>query len=122
MRAAPILLLFCFATAAYARVPGDHDSRLAKTYYQEFCASCHGAEGRGDGPTSSAFKTATLDLTRLAEKGSHSFDTRNVRALIQKHRGESLLSADSDAEEALSVARHRIALIARHLESLQRAP
>jgi len=42
-------------------------------------------------------------------------------ALIQKHRGESLLSADSDAEEALSVARHRIALIARHLESLQRA-
>ncbi len=34
--------------------------------YQQNCAACHGAEGRGDGPATAALETAPADLFRMA--------------------------------------------------------
>ncbi len=37
-----------------------------KAMFMEYCASCHGADGKGNGPAAAALKKAPADLTRLA--------------------------------------------------------
>lgn len=37
-----------------------------KAMFMEYCAACHGREGKGNGPAASALKKAPADLTRLA--------------------------------------------------------
>ena len=36
-----------------------------KIVYRRYCASCHGLEGRGDGPAAAALSPPPADLTRL---------------------------------------------------------
>jgi mono/diheme cytochrome c family protein len=48
-------------------VPADQ----GKTMFMEYCAPCHGTDGKGHGPAASALKKAPADLTQLA---SHSSD------------------------------------------------
>jgi mono/diheme cytochrome c family protein len=44
-----------------------------KLVYERYCASCHGKEGRGDGPVAAELRTVTTDLTRLAERNGGRF-------------------------------------------------
>jgi mono/diheme cytochrome c family protein len=39
-----------------------------KDMYVAYCASCHGKDGKGDGPAASALKSVPGDLTQLAAK------------------------------------------------------
>ncbi len=50
------------------------------TLFRQYCASCHGADGKGGGPSAAALKTAPPDLTALAKDGS--FDEAKVRTWI----------------------------------------
>ena len=50
--------------------------------YQQLCASCHGFEGRGDGPVASLIKIGVPDLTRLAWRNGGGFPTDNVRQVV----------------------------------------
>jgi len=34
--------------------------------FQQYCAACHGAEGRGDGPAAGALSQRPEDLTQIA--------------------------------------------------------
>ncbi|HLK68444.1 MAG TPA: cytochrome c [Bryobacteraceae bacterium] len=36
--------------------------------FKNYCATCHGRDGKGDGPAASALKKAPADLTQLALK------------------------------------------------------
>jgi mono/diheme cytochrome c family protein len=36
--------------------------------YREYCAVCHGATGRGDGPAARALKTPPADLTTITKR------------------------------------------------------
>ena len=44
-------------SADYAAMPGEQ-------LYRRFCASCHGLEGRGDGPVAVTLRVEVPDLTR----------------------------------------------------------
>jgi mono/diheme cytochrome c family protein len=44
-----------------------------KQTYLHYCASCHGADARGDGPAASVLKTAPPDLTTLAKRHDGKF-------------------------------------------------
>ncbi len=49
--------------------------------FGRFCASCHGASGRGDGPVAPALKAVVPDLTAIgAREGG--FPTQRVRDMI----------------------------------------
>ena len=48
--------------------------------FQQYCASCHGVEGKGDGPSAAALKTPPPDLTALTKGGA--FDEAKVRTWI----------------------------------------
>ena len=50
--------------------------------YQQLCSSCHGVNGRGDGPVSSLIKIGVPDLTRIAARDGGDFPTEDVRRTI----------------------------------------
>jgi mono/diheme cytochrome c family protein len=50
--------------------------------YQQLCASCHGAGGRGDGPVASLIKIGVPDLTRIAYRNGGEFPAEDVARTI----------------------------------------
>jgi mono/diheme cytochrome c family protein len=50
--------------------------------YQAYCASCHGASGRGNGPAAPLVGEHVADLTSIAATDG-SFDGRHVAAHVQ---------------------------------------
>lgn len=50
--------------------------------YQRLCASCHGVEGKGDGPVASLIKIGVPDLTRIAYRDGGEFPAEDVRRTI----------------------------------------
>ncbi|GAB4361011.1 MAG: cytochrome c [Immundisolibacter sp.] len=57
-------------------------SELQQQDFYEYCASCHGPMGRGDGPVADELKTRPADLTQLAKKNGGHFPYARVRAII----------------------------------------
>src|ERR1700739_5145833 len=58
------LLLMC-ATAASA---GADDVAQGRQLFLEYCPSCHGLTGEGDGPVAPALSTPPANLRRLSER------------------------------------------------------
>jgi mono/diheme cytochrome c family protein len=54
--------------------------------YANYCAVCHGKNGRGNGPAAEALKIAPPDLTSLAKQNNGKFPESHVYTLI---RGDS---------------------------------
>ena len=50
--------------------------------YKNYCASCHGLQGKGDGPAASALKSKPADLTILAKNNGGKFPAVRVRKVI----------------------------------------
>ena len=50
--------------------------------YTTYCASCHGREGKGDGPVSLVLTVKPADLTVLAAKNGGTFPTDSIYAYI----------------------------------------
>jgi mono/diheme cytochrome c family protein len=54
-----------------------------KQTYVEYCAVCHGADGRGIGPAASALKTPPADLTTLAKRHDGRFPEEYVTEIVR---------------------------------------
>jgi mono/diheme cytochrome c family protein len=54
-----------------------------KEMYTAYCASCHGADGKGDGPAAAALKMPPANLTTLAARNGGIFPTAHVAADLQ---------------------------------------
>ena len=81
-----------------AKAEGQHATPLITSVegpdlYRAYCASCHGANGKGDGPVARALKVAPPDLTRLSGKGQ--FPTERVRQTIL---GDAVVAAHGTRE------------------------
>ncbi len=59
------------------------DPTSGKEMYVQYCASCHGLDGKGDGPAAPALKEPTTNLTTLAIKNGGTFPAAHVAAVIQ---------------------------------------
>ena len=53
-----------------------------KDLYAEFCASCHGPSGKGDGPAAAGLSRAPADLTTLSERNGGTFPLTTVLSTI----------------------------------------
>ncbi|HEU4635862.1 MAG TPA: c-type cytochrome [Edaphobacter sp.] len=51
--------------------------------YNSYCASCHGKDGKGDGPAAPALKDPVPDLTTLAQRNGGKFPQQHVAAVIR---------------------------------------
>jgi len=54
--------------------------------YQRYCASCHGASGKGDGPVAASLRRPPADLTTLAKRAGGRFDEPRVLSVIDGRR------------------------------------
>jgi len=84
-----ILLPILYAATAKSQ-PARVDQNLPSTYvpsgkalYELYCATCHGADARGNGPLALALKTPPPNLTTLAKRHGGKFPTEYVTRMLQ---------------------------------------
>jgi mono/diheme cytochrome c family protein len=58
------------------------DSLIGKDSFEAYCASCHGEEGRGNGPVARELKATPRDLTMLTSHNRGVFPRDHVRAVL----------------------------------------
>ena len=98
--------------------------------YKSYCASCHGPEGKGNGPAAEALKVPPTDLTALAQKNGGKYPAMKVAAVI---RGEDSTAAHGSKEMPIwgdlfwkmsggheGEVQQRVANLSAYIESLQK--
>jgi cytochrome c553 len=108
---------------------------LGEPIYQRYCASCHGADGRGAGPTAHALTTPPADLRRIAARRGGTFSDAEIarkidgRFDIQAHGSREMpiwggvFSSDiPDGDTAESITRGKLAVLIEYLKSIQDPP
>jgi mono/diheme cytochrome c family protein len=114
--------------------PGKTQSLLApsmdgRDIYRFYCASCHGPDGRGDGPIASVLQTRPADLTRLAIRNAGTFPSARVKTFVTNGAGTSPSHGTRDMpvwgptfrslEPSDQLVAARIANVIRYVESIQ---
>jgi mono/diheme cytochrome c family protein len=99
-----------------------------KSLYNEFCAVCHGPDGKGSGPAASALKTPPTDLTQIARRNGGKFPDTKVMAIL---KGEQSVAAHgnqemptwgktfNDVSGNLTVAQGRMHALVDYLQQMQ---
>jgi mono/diheme cytochrome c family protein len=111
-------------------VPVSHTSAASgKEMFMQYCASCHGREGKGDGPAAAALNTPPPDLTALAKNNGGKYPTAEVASILH---GERSVKAHGNREMPVwgpvfwrmsggheSEVQQRVANLNDYLKSLQ---
>jgi mono/diheme cytochrome c family protein len=96
--------------------------------YKDYCAVCHGADGKGGGPAASAMKTPPPDLTTMAKRYGEKSVALKVDATLRFGAGNKthgtadmpvwgpLFSATDKSQTAVAM---RISNLSKYVESLQ---
>jgi mono/diheme cytochrome c family protein len=97
--------------------------------FKAYCASCHGVDGKGNGPAASAMKAPLPDLTQLSKKNGGTYPANHVAAIIS---GDANSPAHGSAEMPVwgpvfmrvsqshqGQVQQRIHNLTTHIESLQ---
>lgn len=100
-----------------------------KEMFMNYCAVCHGKDGKGGGPAADALKTPPADLTALSQKSGGKFPADHVATAI---RGDSNVPAHGSKEMPVwgpvfwhlsqgssGQYEQRIANLTKYVESLQ---
>jgi mono/diheme cytochrome c family protein len=64
--------------------------------FRFYCASCHGREGRGDGPVAAALTRRPSDLATLARRNAGRFPTDRVERFVTGDREPTLAHGSAD--------------------------
>jgi mono/diheme cytochrome c family protein len=83
------LLFAVFASGARGN-PAQDQTQLPADYvpsgaviYKQYCAGCHGIDGKGHGPAQSAFRIPPPDLTTLAKRHGGKFPSPYVTGILR---------------------------------------
>ena len=94
--------------------------------YLRFCEPCHGATGKGDGPTAKQLAKRPADLTRLSEANGgvfplvRVFDVIDGRLDVELHGPREMpVWADRHKQMADELARRRILQVIEYISTLQ---
>lgn len=98
----------------------------AKAMFNNYCAVCHGAEAKGNGPAASALTKAPADLTKISARNGGTFPAVRVKRYIQgvdtvAAHGTRDMPMWGDLFKSLNrdTADIRVQALAEYLESLQ---
>lgn len=61
-------------------------SMAGRDLYTNYCAACHGSDGRGHGPAAGNLTTSPADLTAIAARRSGTFPRDDIRAIVAGDR------------------------------------
>ena len=99
--------------------------------FGNYCAACHGLDGRGKGPVSKALKRQVPDLTRLSLRNHGAFPAIHVRTVIT-FGADDLLPEHGSKEMPIwgpifheiefdqDLGNVRVENVTKYLESIQR--
>jgi mono/diheme cytochrome c family protein len=124
-----MLTLPCLAWGqdASPQVPSIHTVNGAEIF-RTYCATCHGLDGRGNGPVAPALKHKVPDLTQISKRAGGKFPIVRVRNTIE---GTETLSGHGSREMPIwGPVFHRIDVdqdlgnvradnLAKYIESIQ---
>jgi mono/diheme cytochrome c family protein len=106
--------------------PGGEGARL----FSEYCASCHGAGGTGNGPMADRFRQRPPDLTLYTSRNGGVFPSERVARIVDgrdvpSHRDREMpvwgnAFRSSPAGLSPDEVKARIAAIVAYLEAIQR--
>ncbi|WGW02702.1 c-type cytochrome [Tropicibacter oceani] len=116
------------AGAGYAQDPAH-----GETYYSQYCATCHGQSGKGDGPLTQMMTSVVPDLTQLSANNDGAFPMLEVihiidgRTGLRSHGGPmpvygALFTEESGSDSAYGdvlYSRGKVLSIAYYLENIQ---
>ena len=107
--------------------------QVAKQDFATYCAGCHGADARGDGPAAAGLPVVPPDLTTLSARNGGEFPMVQVMSQIDGYTrgpgampefGAALLDDRTVLVETAPGVQtptpERLVLMARYLESIQR--
>jgi hypothetical protein len=121
-RACVLLAVVCHAPSAAAQAPDGPG------LFRAYCAPCHGAEARGNGPVASAMRKAPPDLTQLSRQNNGVFPAARIRRIVEGREVPSHGTREMPVwgdifmvakEGGAATVGARVDAIIRHLESLQ---
>jgi mono/diheme cytochrome c family protein len=112
---------------------------MGRADYKDRCASCHGAQGQGDGPLQSFLVRPPTNLTTIARRNGGRFPHAQVQEMIdgrwlddsgphgsrempvwgQRFKDQAMDSPDDSPRTAERAARYRVASLTRYLETIQ---
>jgi mono/diheme cytochrome c family protein len=64
--------------------------------FRFYCASCHGPEGKGDGPVAPALTRRPPDLTAIARRNGRRFPTERIEGFVTGNRQPTLAHGSAD--------------------------
>jgi mono/diheme cytochrome c family protein len=98
----------------------------AKKMFSSYCAVCHGAEGKGNGPAAASLTKTPADLTRISARNGGTFPAVKVQRYIQgldeiPAHGTRDMPMWGDLFRSLNpdAAQIRVAGLTEYLKSLQ---
>ena len=106
-------------------------SLVGSDLYDTYCATCHGREGRGDGPVASVLVVLPADLTALSRLNGGTFPRQQVEARLDGRPDalDPLAHGSTDMpiwgaifrelDTSDAVARVRVSNLVDYLESIQ---
>ena len=115
-------------TPQIKRVPIKSTSAASgKEMFVQYCASCHGTDGKGAGPATAALKTSPGNLTTLTARNKGEFPGLRVAQMIQ---GEETTVAHGSRDmptwgqvfherEPLAMVKLRVNNLTDYIKSLQ---
>jgi mono/diheme cytochrome c family protein len=125
------LLFFFFLAVGTSARAAETDS--GKQLYKQYCSSCHGMEGRANGPVSPYLKIKVPDLTLLKKNNQGIYPMAKVMSAIDGSRavrahgdrempvwGEIFRKEAEDAKYTELTALLKGKLIAEYVATLQR--
>jgi len=132
MRRAFLVFLAVAAAGGLAAAPqGNPPAAVNGAYvFRTYCASCHGALGRGDGPLADQLRFRPADLTAIARRNGGEFPTELVVRIVDGRKqvkghggpdmpvwGDAFRNVDSSFDEA--AAQEKIRAVVDHLKTIQ---
>lgn len=81
-----LVLSFTAAVLLAPMTASFSDDNGGKELYSKYCASCHGIQGKGDGPVSGDLKVKVADLTLLRSKNNNAYPLDKVMSSIDGTR------------------------------------
>lgn len=111
------------------------DEHLGIIEYELACLSCHGVEGRGDGPLAMSLGLSPPDLTMISKLNNGKFPVRRITEIIDGravvaahgarampvwgHRYRQATESEERSSEIELRARRQINALVKYLETIQ---
>lgn len=116
--------------APAAPTPSAVDGVAGSYTFRTYCASCHGADGKGEGPMAANLRFQPPDLTLISRRNGGSFPAERVQRIVDGRKplkghggsdmpiwGDAFKDADSGYDEAQAKA--RVQSVVDYLKTIQ---